>query len=336
MELKRRSFPHVPFPFWVPLVLVLPALIALIAWASFPEMITVQGVMEPGEFCVLTAPRSGILELSRLNEPGEWTTGDVLFRLENQGVKAELEAAESAWSQAVAHSIRLEKELETRQRIFDAAVNVKEREALRYARLVGAGAVSQRERDTWKTASDREYEASLHGLTELSKDYAEVRMNLIPLLSRKEALEKERASLEFKAPFQGRILRTLVLDPSKPYLGTAPASGRFVEAGQVLGYFGKTGSLAVRLTVPDSARDRVAPGLKVRWYATGYPASRHREMTGYLSTLEPSPEPGFFWALVRPDQETIQRIVNLDLWGQEVIARLEVENRPLIDRWVSP
>lgn len=338
----RKRHPPVPFSPWLPLGLLVPALVALGVWAFLPEVVIATGVLEPAEFVVLKAPKSGFLEETRLEGLETLKEGTVLFRVVDREARAQLLATERELSNARSQLRRVSSELKRRRDRVLAFHDVYHQREERARSLVLAGLKSPADLEELRLGFTREMEQDRRQILELEKEEDSLSAALAILERRSEDLQKDLAQLEYRAPWAGKVLPALPLHPGKPFLGTSPREGDYVEAGKLLGFLGRTGTLAVRLNLSDVYRDRIRIGQRVTWSPVGYPRSRWIEFTGTLERLDPSPEPGVFWGWVRPDAEREHAFLRRagvtpeDLWGQGVSARLDVPARPLWDRLGGP
>ncbi|GEM_PF-6065629 len=340
MQLKRRSYPkHVPFSAKLPLVLLLPGILFFTGWVLMPEMAYVNGVLEPAEFLPLSFPESGVLDFSRLLLNSTLEQGDLILRRDSHQLEEELVHSEEEKKSAEIHQERLIRELDNLDLGARELQKVTQREKFSMERLVRAGVKSSKEFEDLLRIRQVEGEASVRARNELRKEIQNLDVIVQTNRERSRLLEERIRKSSLVAPYNGKIIRNLMMEPSKPFLGHSPAPGEFCEAGEVLGYFGRNSALRLRLTIPELYRDRAALGLRVTFSPVGYPVSRHRELSGLILSMEPSPQPGLFWAVVEPESKYLELYMQeagidpSQLWGLSVTARIELPSRPVLDRW---
>jgi len=336
--IPRKRHPVLPFSKILPLTLVLPAILGMSIWAILPEMIPVTGVMEPEIFLALRAPRSGILISSQMDNTKLILAGEVLFHLENRESETERANAFQEMHNAKINLNALEKELREKRARLQLSQETQRLRLSQMEALLESGLKSRLDLDNLRLNYLRDVEADQRQINELEKERLTLSALYEHLVRRATDLDVQLKQNQKLAPWDGYIINGLSLHPHKPFLGTPIRCGDFIEAGRIMGFFGKVNTLALRLSLPDSHRDRIKLGQTVTWSPAGYPHSRYREIRGLLIKIEPALEPGTFWGLVQPNTESISTFLKEtgltieELWGMGVNARLEVPSRPLWDR----
>lgn len=334
----RKRYPVLPFRGWVAYSLLIPALVGVGIWAVLPEIVPAGGVLEPEHFLVLRASRSGVLAHSLLEETRLVRAGELLYQIDPRETETERAHLEREYRNARLHLQTLQRELVNRRNRTREAEELFSQRQGQMRSLVDLGLKSGLDLELARLTHVREQESDQRQINELEKE-------ALALGAQAEHLRRKMADLEVEArqhgryaPWDGYVLAGLPLHPLKPFLGAPTRRGDFLEAGRVLGFFGKASTLALRLSLPDAYRDRIEEGQVVSWSPAGYPHSRYREIRGRLMRIEAAPEPGFFWGLVVPDPQSLAAFLDQtklrveNLWGMGVHARLEVPHRPIWDR----
>lgn len=339
MQLARRKrYPDLPFKTWVSYLLLIPALAGVGIWAILPEMVPATGVLEPSDFLILRSSHNGVLTHSELETRGLIRAGELLYHIDSREIEAEQEYRRNELDNTLAHLGTLRAELQRRQDRQKLEQDSFLERSSQLDQLIRAGLKTEWDRQSLRLDYLKERESNQRQINEIQKEILDLQASTEHLNLRLVNLEEQKRQHSKQAPWDGYIIKGLAMHPNKPFLGAPARRGDFLEAGRVFGFFGKSGTLALRLSLPDAYRDRIKEGQVVSWSPAGYPHSRFREIKGLLNRIEPSPEPGFFWGLVQPDPESLTaflRDTKLDieeLWGMGVHARLEVPSRPLWDR----
>ncbi len=335
---SRKRYPALPFNQWVAYILLIPALAGVAIWAVLPEMVPANGVLEPAEFLILRAPRNGILTHSALEIRQQIRAGELLFQVDDREIATERHSVQKELDNSLVHLNTLKRELARRIDRLSMARTVHQERYRQMIQLVQAGLKTEWDKETLRLNYLKDREMDERQINEIEKEILALEANSAHLRRRSEDLEVQQRQHTRLAPWDGYVIEALAMHPNKPFLGAPARRGDFLDAGRVIGFFGRAQTLALRLSLPDAYRDRIREGQIVSWSPAGYPHSRYREIKGILVKIEPAPEPGFFWGLVQPDPRSLSAFLEDTglkieaLWGMGVHARLEVPPRPLWDR----
>ena len=239
------------------------------------EQNTVQGYVE-GEFVYIAAPQAGRLETLYVQRGAEVKAGDPLFTLENVSEKSARDEAERRLAQIRAQVADAKKgkrptELEATTAQLNqarAALQLSEKELVRYERLLSAKVVPLQEVDRMRTLRDQDRQR----VAQLEADLSTARLGLrhdqiaaaeSGMRAQEAALTRSEWDLTQKrqsAPASGQVFDTLY------------RSGEWVAAGRPVVVLLPPRNIKVRAFVPQTLLAAIHQGNKVQVTVDGVPA----------------------------------------------------------------
>jgi HlyD family secretion protein len=246
------------------------------ARAPYAHVVAASGLVEPvSESIAVGSPLPGVVEVVAVSEGQRVAAGDLLFRLDDRELRAQLLVREADVAQAKAHLERVESRPRPEE-IPPSSAKVRRAEAqleaevdlyARRERLSSSRAVSDQELVSSRqaAAAAREalaeakasHELLLAGSWGPDKDVARAEVKQTEALV--EQTKTDLARLEVRAPIAGDILKADV------------RRGEYVSAlhGQSLVVIGDLNHLRVRATIDEQDLPRFRPGRPGRGFVRG-------------------------------------------------------------------
>ncbi|HEY2837646.1 MAG TPA: HlyD family efflux transporter periplasmic adaptor subunit [Pirellulales bacterium] len=250
--------------------------IVMPARAPYPHVVAASGLVEPvSESIAVGSPLAGVVEEVAVSEGQRVAAGDLLFRLDDRELKAQLLVRQADLAQAKSNLERVESRPRPEE-IPPSAAKVRRAEAQlaaevdlysRREKLSSSRAVSEQELISARqaAAAAREAVAEAQAAHELllagswgpDKDVARAEVKQAEALV--DQTKTDLARLEVRAPISGDILKTDI------------HRGEYVSAshGQSLVVIGDLNHLRARVTIDEQDLPRFRPGRPGRGFARG-------------------------------------------------------------------